>query len=116
MTTPIPRWLLPHTATLYKAVSTDVWGKETYTSGTASGVYALKNVRFEPVDARRYSLTADMPDITARMFVDAVSSDTSGAVIETGDRITFGQREYRVVQIQELYAEQAVHHWEVMLS
>jgi hypothetical protein len=116
VTRPIPAYLLPHTATLYKAIAKDVWGKETYTSGDESGVYTLKNVRFEPVDAIRYGLTADLSEIRARLFVDAAVSTTEGAVISTGDRIVFDGKEYRVVQIQDYYAEKLLHHREVYLQ
>lgn len=110
MTRPIPAYLLPHTATLYKASARDAWGKETCSE------YTLKNVRFEPVDQARYGMTADLREVRARLFVDSVTSDTDGADIETGDRIVFNGKEYRVMQISEYYSEQTLHHREVMLA
>lgn len=110
MITPIPKKLLPHTATLMKTAARDAWGKEIH------DVYTLRYVRIEPVQAMTYSLSGDMPQVRARLYIDCVNSDTEGAEVEAGDRIVWQGKEYRVVQAADYYEKQTLHHKEVTLA
>jgi hypothetical protein len=115
MTTHIPRYLLPHTATLSRATGKNEWGKETLS------VYTLRYVRFEPFAGRQVNISSDMPAIRARLFVDAENSSCEGHAPvgeyapSAGDRVVFSGKEYVIHNVGEYYAESELHHLECEL-
>lgn len=107
---PIPRYLLPHSCTLSEKTASDKWGKsETVRT-------ELKHIRIEPCRSHRLSLAADIPEVSAKMFVDAVNSFPQDISFEVGDIISFMGRDYTVTKIDFYYANGRIHHLEVIMG
>lgn len=109
----IPRYLLPHSGTLIKKISEDKWG------GCETSETPLSFVRVIPCHGEKFSLSGDIPEISAKMFFDMRSSVPVDPPPDfcTGDIIRFNSREYIIVKVNVCYADSSVpHHLEVMLA
>jgi hypothetical protein len=111
VTSPIPRYLLPHTVTLIEKLSADGWGGK----GTELET-VIHFVRIEPCRSRRFSLSGDVPEVSAKLFFDPFSSVPSEVSFETGDKVIFGSEEFTVSEVQTFYGLSGdIHHLEVLL-
>lgn len=108
---PIPRYMLPHKCTHLKKASEDRWGKASAITNE------LSFVRIEPCHSHRMSLSADIPEVSAKMFFDAVNSCPQDVSFETGDIIRFMSRDYSVIKVGYFFTDSnKIHHLEVMLG
>lgn len=110
--TPIPRYLLPHSCTLIEKISSDGWGGAGKTVETT-----LEHVRIQPCHSQRFSLSGDIPEVSAKLLFDAVNSSPQNVSFETGDIIRFNGKDYVIQRIDTFYANtDRVHHLEVALA
>lgn len=112
MIPPIPRYLLPHTVTLINKLESDGWG------GSASEQRTTINfVRVEPCRSQRFSLSGDIPELSAKLIFDAYSSVPGDVSFNRGDKVIFGSEEYVISEVQTFYGDTSkVHHLEVLLK
>lgn len=113
MARPIPRYLLPHSAThKYGTPTEDDTGARAWPSSRT-----LSHVRFEPTS--RLGMTKDNQQIqlSAVMFFDCRNSGPRGVSFAIGDQIIrTGGATYTVVGGTEpLFDAGRAHHWEVEL-
>lgn len=87
----IPLYLLPHTVTRERVIQVDAWG------ATDVQTVTVPNVRIEPQTGRKWGMTADLPEIKARLFANDPD------IIREGDRITFEGVTYTVKTVAKLY-------------
>lgn len=120
--TPIPLYLLCHSAELITEYDPDKWGGSSEAS-TAS----LEHIRITPCRSQRFSLSADMPEISAKLFYDCVNSSPVGNPFRLkGDEddgkvvscqfVYFDSKKYTVNKIESFYGTEDLHHLEVYLS
>lgn len=110
MIKPIPRYKLPHTAT-YKAYTGNLGEGDTY-----NNIKTLKYVKIE--DRKQYKYTTNGRELisNATLFYDYVNS-FGVTEFNVNDIIIFNNKEYRVVDIDILYADSDTpHHYEVVLK
>jgi len=109
---PIPRRLLPHTATLYKRTGVDQYGKPTYASGVI-----LQYVRFEPTKQTALTALGEQKNDRMVMFFDCVNSLPTTATFDQLDRVVFGAYDLVVRTRDDLFGDDAAaHHYEVSLT
>lgn len=109
---PIPRLALVNDGELLKAASVDGWGKTTFAEPVK-----LRYIRVTPVSSRQFSLSGDLPQISAVLYFDRVNSLPKNAVFDTGDTLKTCGREYKVKTVKKFYgASGKVHHLEVELA
>lgn len=124
----IPLYLLRHSAQLVTEYQAGKWGKGVVLSQD------LYNVRIVPCHRVRYSITADMPEITAKLFFDVRNSrpmrsdtdyyfypfklcgDTDNNGVVERQKVIFMEKEYLVSKIDSYFDDDTLHHLEVMLS
>ena len=112
MSRPIPRRLLPHTATLYKRTGVDQYNDPTYAAGVA-----LQFVRFEPTKKTALTALGEMADDKMMLFFDCVNSLPVGTTFGQMDRVVFGGFDLTVRQADPMTGSGAdVHHYEVALT
>jgi len=107
---PIPRSLLPHTATLKKPGEPDARGKVTYTEST------LNYIRFET--ARKNALTAlgEQRNDLGVLFFDMQNSLPADTTFDVNDQIVFGGRTFTIREVTPEYTVHgSPHHYEVAL-
>lgn len=108
---PIPRHLLPHTATLKKVTGIDARGKPTYADDVI-----LNYVRFET--ARKNALTSlgEQRNDLGVLFFDVQNSHPAGATFDVNDQIAFGGRTFTIREVTPEYTVHGnPHHYEVAL-
>ena len=108
-----PRYLLPHRGTLVKKISEDKWG------GCGTSETPLSFIRIIPCHGEKFSLSGDIPEISAKMFFDLHSSVPVDPLPDfcTGDVIRFQGKEYVIKRIDTHYSDEATpHHLEVLLT
>ena len=108
MSSPIPRHLLHHTATLQPFAAT-------VNSNPSFGTSAnLDYVRFEPVKQNAMTSLGDMKADRFVMFFDCHTSKPKGTVPAVKDKITFGGVALTVRKVTPCYGSNgSVHHYEV---
>ncbi len=106
---PIPKTLLIHSASLFD-VSEDKWQKQTVKLATE-----LCRVRIEPVSKLITNGKDRSVTLSAVLFYDRVNSLPRGVKFKQGQRLKFGEREYIVETVDELYDNKKLHHLEVGL-
>lgn len=108
---PIPRSLLPHTATLKKATGVDARGKPTYADDVT-----LNYIRFET--ARKNALTAlgEQRNDLGVLFFDMQNSLPAGTTFAVNDQVIFEGRTFTVREVTPEYTVYGnPHHYEVAL-
>lgn len=108
---PIPRSLLPHTASLKKVTGLDARGKPTYAEDVT-----LSYVRFET--ARKNALTAlgEQRNDLGLLFFDVQNSHPAETVFSVNDQIEFGERTFTIREVTPEYTVYGKpHHYEVAL-
>lgn len=113
MLIPIPRWMLPHSATQrYGAPTKDNWGNETRPNNRILGY-----VRFDP--ASKLVTTKDNREVrlSAIMFFDCRNSTPSEATFAVGDLIeqTNGAKYTVAGGVDPVWEGEKAHHFEVEL-
>lgn len=111
MIKPIPKRLLPHSV-IYKeylgnAGEGDEWGTET----------PLLFVKVE--EKTQLKVTSNGREIVgnAKMFYDLINSEGLKSKIIENSIVIFNSKQYRVVDIDTFYADNAnAHHYEVILK
>lgn len=112
LTTPIPRYLLPHCADVIRRDNSDGWG-----GGGEKVIAKLGRVRIIPAHSQTFALGGDIPQVSAKMFFDCVNSTPEGFGFRTGDVIRFMGREYTVQKVETYFADGGdPHHLEVILA
>ena len=107
---PIPRSILPHSATLKKPGEPDARGKVTYTEST------LNYIRFET--ARKNALTSlgEQRNDLGVLFFDVQNSLPSGTTFAVNDQVIFEGRTFTVREVTPEYTVHGnPHHYEVAL-
>lgn len=107
---PIPRRLLPHSATLKTPGATDAWQQPTYAQRS------LLHVRLEPSDKITVSNDNTQRQLVCTMFFDCRNSAPKGTEFSVGQKVVWNNREMTVVTADRLYDGQRLHHWEVGLE
>jgi hypothetical protein len=113
MAVPIPRYILPHSATQKYGTSTEAEsGAVTWPSSRA-----LSYVRFDPSSKLVLSKENQQVQLSAIMFFDCRNSLPAGATFAIGDQISVGSRTYTVVGGDEpIWDARHAHHYEVELE
>ena len=106
----IPKRLLIHSVTHKTGETIDTWQNITYTNTTT-----INRVRIEPSTKRVISIDNNEIQLNALMFYDCVNSNPSGIDFLTGEAITFGTANYKIVYVELLYDESKLHHYELGL-
>ena len=110
---PIPRFLLPHSATHRYGVKTqNDAGQDSYESSQT-----LTRVRFEPSTKLVKTKDNNERQLSAMMFFDCRNSSPSGVTFALGDQIErSGGSTYEVVGGTEpVFDGRTAHHYEVEL-
>ena len=107
---PIPRSLLPHTATLMVPGGTEVWQQPIYAHRQ------LLRVRVEPSDKMIAGSDNTQQQLVCTLFFDAQNSAPKGTEFSVGQKIVWNGREMTVMRADRLYDGQRLHHWEVGLE
>lgn len=108
----IPRYLMPHSAVLKKKISEDKWGGGKYEETP------LSFIRIVPCRGQRFSLSGDIPEVSAKMFFDLKSSVPCRPPpdFSPGDVICFEGRDYVIKRVDTHYVDVGeIHHLEVEL-
>lgn len=106
----IPKSLLPHRVTLFKAKEEDRWGNETLENGKE-----LKWVRMEPCSKIVRDKNNAEIQLSATLFFDCKNSNPRGTMFEKDDIISFYGARYRIQTIESLYDQKHLHHYEMGL-
>jgi hypothetical protein len=111
MSSPIPRRLLPHTATVERYIGTNKNGP----------VYGepidLENIRVVPVKQNALSSLGDAKNDRFLVFIDCKNSKPVQFVLAIKDRLTFQGQVMAVRTISPFYGTgREVHHYEVRLA
>ncbi len=110
MSSPIPRRLLVHSATLNPYAGT-VNSVKTY-----GAAMALKFVRFEPVKQNAMTSLGEMKSDRFVMVYDCKNSTPSRTTFKANDKITFGNYVMAVRKVADGIDDTPnVHHFEVNL-
>lgn len=110
MAQPIPRRLLPHSAT-YTPFLGMVASKKTY--GTPA---ALSFVRLVPVKQNAITSLGDMKNDRFTLYYDCANSLPAGISFKAGDLVEFVGSTATVRAVAPIYADSpSVHHVEVQL-
>lgn len=107
---PIPKHLLPHSATLIP-ITKDDWGGE-----IDGEPVELAHVRLEP--SREVVLSKENAEqrLKALLFFDAVNSTPQGIDWTEGAKVIHNATTYHIASIEVLYAlGDTPHHWEIGL-
>lgn len=111
MSSPIPRRLLPHYATVDRYSSTGRSGP------VYGGSVELECIRIEPVNQNALSSLGDAKNDRFLMFIDSKNSRPVGFVPVIKDRVTFQGQAMVVRTITPFYGSgSSVHHYEVRLA
>lgn len=112
MIAPIPRALLPHSATLYKRTGVDENNKATFADGVT-----LENVRFDGTRKRTVGKLGEEVSNRLLMTFDCVNSMPSEAEFAEQDEIDFGGTRFVVSAVTPEYTVYGYpHHYEVLLA
>ena len=119
--TPIPKYLLCHSAVLTVHYGPDQWGK-----AGKSVSSPLECVRTEPTLKNIRTVNQAEITLTARLFFDVhnsrcglpfmLSGDSHDGEAVTAETVEFNGRTYNVETISPVYDARALHHYEVGLS
>lgn len=110
MSSPIPRRLLVHSASLYPYAGTV---NSVKTSGEPVG---LKFVRFEPVKQNAMTSLGDMKNDSFVMVFDCRNSSPPGTTFKADDKIVFGRSTMAVRKVASGVDDtSSAHHYEVNL-
>ncbi len=108
---PIPRSLLPHSATKKPFIGQGDWGNEQY-----GAEIQLKHVRFEPSSKLIADKENKQRNLSAVMFFDCRNSLPKGASFSEEDKIAFGSLEFTVAAVYPHYTTGTTpHHYEIGL-
>ena len=112
MSRPIPRKMLPHTATYRKRTGVDRYQNPEYAPAVT-----LRYVRVELVHSNANQAPGEMDADKAVLFYDTTTSLPVNITFEKGDSVTFGGAEFTVREAEKMYGDFArVHHWELRLT
>lgn len=110
MTAPIPRLLLPSSATVRVRIADGGMG------GRYEEPVVLRHVRFEPEDGAENLSWQLRGGAKGTLFVDAVNTEGAFA-IPAGSLVSVdGSPESAVARCEEARSFDRVHHWEVALG
>lgn len=107
---PIPRRLLPHSATLKTPGAADAWQQAIYAQRS------LIHVRLEPSDKIIASNDNTQRQLVCTMFFDCRNSAPRGTEFFAGQKIVWNEREMTVMTAERFYDGNRLHHWEVGLA
>lgn len=99
-----------HTVILEKIEEEDRWGKESLTE-TAE----IRHVRMEPSEKVIRDKNNAEIQLSAILFYDCRNSQPRGLSFQEDDVILFGSDKYSVQQVDSLYDEKKLHHYEMGL-
>ena len=106
----IPRNLLIHSAKAYSEQTDNTWNDK-----TGELVAELDRVRVEPSASLRLTNTNEQVQLSAVLFFDCRNSAPKDFDFSKTDIITALGNEYRVINVDKLYDERGLHHYEVGL-
>lgn len=107
---PIPKKLLIHNVTLCKEVNKDRWGK-----GDLFEETVLERVRMEPSSKVIRDKSGAEIQLAATLFYDCKNSSPKGISFALDDIIMFNGQKHQVKDIEPLYDERKLHHYELGL-
>jgi hypothetical protein len=108
---PIPRNILPHTATLKHPTGTDARGKKTYAADVA-----LSYVRFEIAKKTALTSLGEQKNDVGLLFFDEMNSLPTGAAFAKLDEIVINGQTLTVREVTPEYADDGTpHHQEIAL-
>lgn len=112
MTSPIPRNVLTHTATLKKRASVDARGKATYATGVS-----LFYVRIEKAKKNALTALGEQKNDSLILFYDLVNSYPLAQTFTPMDVVTYNGQDYTVRECVEEFSDMGTaHHYEVALT
>lgn len=106
----IPKSLLPHTVTLFRKTSEDIWGAEQLGAGVE-----LARVRMEPSSRIVRDKNNAEIQLAATLFYDCRNSYPSGVTFQLDDVVVFNGQKHQVKMIEPLYEKMRLHHYEIGL-
>jgi hypothetical protein len=108
---PIPRGLLPHTATYKKFTGVSARGVPTFATAVT-----LNFVRFEVAKKNAFTSLGEQRNDSLIMFFDCFNSLPVGTVFNAQDVVTYEGQDYIVREdIPEPAIQSRPHHYEVAL-
>ena len=107
---PIPKKLLIHNVTLYKEVNKDRWGKSNLSEGIA-----LERVRMEPSGKVIRDKSGAEVQLASTLFYDCKNSYPKDISFVLDDIIVFNGQKHQIKDIEPLYDERKLHHYELGL-
>lgn len=110
MMKPIPRELLIHEATMKSVTSVDRWGNETWAAPVE-----LRFIRLEPFWKTVVDKQNTQVQRNCTLFYDCKNSLPIGITFTKDMVITVNGLDYRIQEIEDLYDEKKLHHYEIGL-
>lgn len=108
---PIPRAMLPHSATLESITEEDDWQKPIY-----GNPVTLEYIKIDPTRTLKTDSQNRQVQLSAILFYDCFNSFPKVEFIE-GQRVNFRGRVYKVETVETLFENRdQPHHYEVGLS